>query len=238
MDCFWQSIAVYNSQLLWAQPVWFILAAAAAWLLAKRDSPVSRLAVRLFMAATCAWIAVVYFGIYAECRAYNEIEVAIWLLMAFIWTFDAFDPCSCSERPKRRNLFAIVPLAAPVLYPILSLIFGHRWPDMTTPLMPCSVAVYMIGLILAFRARVNLVIVLIICHWMLLGITKAKVFSIPEDYLLVATTLPALWYFMCAYIRRQADSGHPLKPSPRVMMGVLAVIFLLIIALCVINVLS
>lgn len=233
MECFWQSIASYNSGMLLVQPLWLLLALMSVMLLWKRDSKPVRRCVRLFMAATCFWIAIAYFGIYARCRAYNEIEVAIWMLLGLIWVYDAFDPHSCSDRPRRRNFFAVFLLLAPLLYPLLSLVLGRRWPEITTPLMPCSVTVFMIGLILAFREKVNLVIVLLICHWMLLGITKATTFSLPEDYLLVIATLPALWSFMSAYIARHSSSGKFLKPSPRTMQSVLAVVFVLVIILCI-----
>jgi hypothetical protein len=57
------------------------------------------------------------------------------------------------------------------------------FPMMTSPVMPCSVAVFTIGLLLAFSQRVNLFLILFLCHWALIGFTKTYFFQIPEDFL-------------------------------------------------------
>lgn len=54
----------------------------------------------------------------------------------------------------------------------------------TTPVMPCSVAVFTIGLMLAFSERINIVLAMFLCHWALIGLSKVYFFGIPEDYLL------------------------------------------------------
>ena len=57
--------------------------------------------------------------------------------------------------------------------------------------MPCSVALYTIGLLLAFSKRVNLFVILFLCHWSLIGLSKVYFFGIPEDLLLAGALVPA-----------------------------------------------
>ena len=83
----------------------------------------------------------------------------------------------------------------------------------TTPVMPCSVAVFTIGLMLAFSERINIVLAMFLCHWALIGLSKVYFFGIPEDYLLACSIVPALYIFFREYIR--SNEGRPTKPSPR-----------------------
>ena len=81
---------------------------------------------------------------------------------------------------------------------------------MTMPVMPCSVAVFTIGLMLAFTHRINIFLVLFLCHWALIGLAKVYFFGIPEDFLLAASTVPALYLFSANTSPRTANCA----PSP------------------------
>ena len=59
--------------------------------------------------------------------------------------------------------------------------------------MPCSVAVFTIGLLLAFSRRVNLLVILFLCHWALIAFSKVYIYKIPEDLLLASATVPAIY---------------------------------------------
>ena len=112
------------------------------------------------------------------------------------------------------------------VYPLFSLLLGRTFPMITSPVMPCSVAVFTIGLMLAFSERVNIVLAMFLCHWALIGLSKVYFFGIPEDYLLACSIVPALYLFFREYIRDNA--GRPTKPSPRVLNALLAVMCLII----------
>lgn len=73
------------------------------------------------------------------------------------------------------------------------------FPMMTSPVMPCSVAVFTIGLLLAFSKRVNIFLVMFLCHWALIGFTKTYFFHIPEDFLLASSAVPGLYLFFKEY---------------------------------------
>lgn len=232
MNTFWTSIAAYNAATWCVQPLWLIAAAISVMALWRHDVRAVRSSVRLFMAASSFWLAGIYFMVYCKDRSYHEIEAIVWVLIGALWVYDTFDPKASPDRPNRHNPMAFALLAAPVAYPLFSLMLGRHWPEVMTPLMPCSLAVFMLGLLLGFRERINLILVMLLCHWMLLGIAKTTVFDLPEDYLLVIATLPALWVFFSAYIRRGSARG-PMKPSPTLMRILLITVFLLILILCI-----
>lgn len=62
-------------------------------------------------------------------------------------------------------------------------------------------------------------IVLFLCHWSLIGLTKIYFFDIPEDYLLVAASVPAIYLFFKQYFL--SDLNKPTKPNARIINGLL-----------------
>ena len=94
----------------------------------------------------------------------------------------------------------------------------------TSPVMPCSVSVFTIGLLLFFVHRVNLFLVLLLCHWALIGLTKAGSFHIPEDFVLVATAIPGLYLFFKE--RYLTDPHRSTKPDAKYINA-------LLIAVCI-----
>ena len=103
--------------------------------------------------------------------------------------------------------------AMPFLYPLLSWARGMDFPMMTTSVMPCSVAVFTIGLLLAFSRKVNLLIILFLCHWALISFSKVYIYHIPEDLLLASATVPAIYLFFKNYFDQNLHQAT--KPSAK-----------------------
>lgn len=224
MEIFWNTIAAYNAATWPAQIGFTIVAAFLFALLYLRPTSAVRVAVKLFMALLNFWIAGVYYMVYCRPREYHGTLALFWAVMGGIWIYDLCVKHASLERTGRHNAFAPLLLAMPLLYPFCSLALGRSFPMMTMPVMPCSVAVFTIGLMLAFSERVNIVLAMFLCHWALIGLSKVYFFGIPEDYLLACSTVPALYIFFREYIRANAD--RPTKPSGRVLDT-------LLLALCI-----
>ncbi len=143
-----------------------------------------------------------------------------------IWIYDLLVKHASLERTGQHNAFAVLLLAMPLIYPLCSLALGHEFPMMTSPVMPCSVAVFTIGLMLAFSEQVNIVLAMFLCHWALIGLSKVYFFGIPEDYLLACSTVPALYIFFREYVRSNAD--RPTKPSAHVLDALLIALSLVV----------
>ena len=115
----------------------------------------------------------------------------------------------------------------PLLYPLMSLAMGRSFPMMTSPVMPCSVVVFTIGLMLAFSERVNMILAMMLCHWAFIGLSKVYIFGIPEDYLMACSVVPALYVFLREYIVWVGSHGVS-KPSPRVLRALLLVLCVIV----------
>ncbi len=223
METFWKTIAAYNAATWPVQLGLTLVAVVLLYGLYHRPTPAVRIAMKLFMAFLNFWIAGVYYMVYCRPREYHGMLALFWAVMGGIWIYDLSVKHASLERTGQHNAFALSMLAMPLLYPLCSLALGREFPMMTMPVMPCSVAVFTIGLMLAFSERVNIVLVLFLCHWALIGLSKVYFFGIPEDYLLACSTVPALYIFFREYVR--SNAGRPTKPS-------VCVLDVLLVAVC------
>ena len=226
METFWNTIAAYNEGTWPAQIVWTLAGALLVVLLRLRPSRGVRIAMKLYMAGLNFWIAGVYYLVYCGQRQHNDMLALFWAIMGGIWIYDLVARNASLARTGHHPHFALPLMLMPLVYPAVSLLLGRSFPMMTSPVMPCSVAVFTVGLMLAFSERVNIVLAMFLCHWALIGLSKVYFFGIPEDYLLACSIVPALYLFFREYIRDNA--GRPTKPSPRVLNALLAVMCLII----------
>ena len=82
------------------------------------------------------------------------------------------------------------------------------------------------ALLLAFTHRINIFLVLFLCHWALIGLAKVYFFGIPEDFLLAASTVPALYLFFREYIAKNRELRT--KPDARMLNGLLILLCIVI----------
>lgn len=226
MEIFWDTIAAYNAATWPVQIVWVVAAAVLTGLLYRRPTPAVQLAMKGFMALLNFWIAIVYFLLFCRIREYYNLLALFWGIMGFIWIYEIAAKRPTFERTDHHPPFALVLFAMPLVYPLFSLALGREFPMMTSPVMPCSVAVFTIGLMLAFSRRVNIVLAMLLCHWALVGLSKVYFFGIPEDFLMACSVVPALYLFFRAYV--QSHRTERTKPSPRVLNALLVVLCIVI----------
>ncbi len=226
MEIFWNTIARYNAATWPWQIAIVLLATILTLLLYLRPTRGVKLAMKLFLALLNAWIAVVYFLVYCGERSYSNVLALFWGIMAAIWFYDLFTDFTRFERTERPNGFALLLYLMPLVYPLFSLARGLSFPMMTLPVMPCSVAVFTIGLMLAFTRRINIFLVLFLCHWALIGLAKVYFFGIPEDFLLAASTVPALYLFFREYIAKNRELRT--KPDARMLNGLLILLCIVV----------
>ena len=132
-------------------------------------------------------------------RAAHDLLALFWAIMGCIWVYDLAVGHASLQRTGNHKAFAALLFAMPLVYPLFSLLLGRTFPMITSPVMPCSVAVFTIGLMLAFSERVNIVLAMFLCHWALIGFTKTYFFHIPEDFLLASSAVPGLYLFFKEY---------------------------------------
>ena len=226
METFWNTIAEYNRGTWIAQCIITLTGIVLTILLYRRPTMGVKRTMKAYMVFVNGWIAAVYYMIYGGIRSYHYILAIFWGILALIWLWDLWTNYTTFERNRRYSYLVAVLYAMPFLYPLLSWLRGMEFPMMTTTVMPCSVAVFTIGLLLGFSRKVNLLIILFICHWALISFSKIYVYHIPEDVLLAASTVPAIYLFFKNYFDQNLHKET--KPSARFMNGFLITICVII----------
>lgn len=213
MKIFWETIADYNSATWIYQIIIIAIGILLTTMLICKPEGRIKIAMKLYLIFTYLWISVVYYHIYCHKRSYNNILSIFWFIMAMAWIWDLITGYTQFERNKKYDILAYILLAMPFLYPLLSLMRGLEFPAITSPVMPCSIVTFTIGLLLLFSRKVNLFIILLLCHWSIIGLSKTYLFNIPEDFLLASASVPALYLFFKEYFLR--DLHKSTKPKAK-----------------------
>ena len=155
---------------------------------------------KLYLIFLNVWIASVYYMIYCEPRSYNSVLAGFWGIMAIFWIYDLKVNYTPFDRTHKHTALAVLLCMLPLAYPLFSIIRGMSFPMMTSPVMPCSVAVFTIGLLLAFfQTSQYLSRHVSFATGHLIGFTKTYFFHIPEDFLLASSAVPGLYLFFKEY---------------------------------------
>lgn len=187
---------------------------------------------KLFLVFLNAWVAIVYYHIYCQPRSYSNALAAFWGIMCLFWVYDLKVNYTPFQLTRKHTKLAMLLCFLPLAYPLFSLARGMSFPMMTSPVMPCSVAVFTIGLLLAFSKRVNIFLILFLCHWALIGFTKTYFFHIPEDFLLASSAVPALYLFFKEYIASNLHTSTHLRArllnlAILIVCGAIGVLFMI-----------
>ncbi len=221
MDIFWSTISLYNSATWIYQLIITLIGIVLTLLLLRRPDRWVKIAMKVFLILVYLWIAIVYYHIYCAARSYNIIMSIYWGFLAAAWIWDLARGYTQFEYNRKYAGLATLLLLMPFLYPLLSWLRGLSFPEITSPIMPCSVVVFTFGLLLMMSWKVNLFIILLLSHWAMIGLSKTYFFNIPEDFLLVATTIPALYlFFRDYYLRHITDENS--KPKRKYVNLLLA----------------
>lgn len=226
MSIFWKTIALYNSSTWFYQLIISLIGILLTVLLINKPRRWVKLWMKGYLIFINLWIAFVYYYIYCAERSYNEVMTLFWTIMAGIWVVDAGMRYTTFERSHKYDFLSYLFLLMPFLYPVLSLARGLTFPGITSPVMPCSVAIFTIGLLLMFSRKINMFLVLFLCHWSLIGLSKTYFFNIPEDFLLASASVPALYLFFKEYFTNGLHKET--KPGVKLINWLLVILCILV----------
>lgn len=211
MNIFWETIAQYNAGTWIYQLIITLVGLWLTYSLFHHPTPAKKKGMKLYLIFINAWVAVVYYHIYCDPRSYSNALALFWGIMCVFWIYDLIVDYTPFKLNHKHKKLAVLLCFLPLAYPLFSVARGMDFPMMTSPVMPCSVAVFTIGLLLAFSQRVNLFLILFLCHWALIGFTKTYFFQIPEDFLLASSAVPGLYLFFKEYIAANLHTATHLK---------------------------
>ncbi len=224
MEVFWKSIAAYN-EATWIWQLCFIIAAAVlTCFLWFRPGKRIVLAVKALMVAESLWIAFVYYLDFCSTRDYSGVLTIFWCMVAAAWVYDMVTKFSTFEKSGKYRWWGLVMLLLPLLYPVISLLRGMTFPEMTTPMLPSGVALYMLGMLMTFNSKINFFAFIFILHWAIISISKIVIFNIPEDALLAIACLPAMYIFLSDAVNRTPSPSKPSAKAVKILVFTITVL--------------
>jgi hypothetical protein len=219
MHIFWKTIGLYNSATWIGQLLIVVTGIILTVFLIRKNSPGVKRSMKIYLTGVYLWVSVVYYLIYCAERSYNTLTALFWGVMAIAWIWDTVTDYTTFEYNKKYRVFAYLLLLSPFMYPVFSLLRGLRYPEIISPVMPCSVVTFTLGLLLLYSRKVNIFLVLLLCHWSLIGLAKTYYFQIPEDFILTGVSIPALYLFFNEYFIRNLPKD--IKPKAKYIHGLL-----------------
>ncbi len=228
MEIFWKTIGAYNSSTWIQQLILIVTGILLTVRLYRKPTENTKKAMKIFMVLINLWIAVFYYVIYCSERAYYYIFACFWGVVTCIWIYDLIKGNYNFERSYKYDKIAYILYAIPFIYPLISLWRGLHFPTVTSPVMPCTVTVFTIGILMSFSKKINLFLILFLFHWALLGISKIYLYKIPEDILLILCIIPVLFLYCKEYI----NSGVCTNTKPKAH----SIKLLLLVTCCIIGV--
>lgn len=232
MDIFWNTIADYNAATWPYQIGLMAVAAILTVILWLKPCTWAKVAMKIYMVSVSLWIAFVYYGQFASGRDYSSVMTIFWCMMAAAWIYDLVTHFSSFQKSGRYRPWGVIMLFLPLVYPLISVLRGMEFPMITTPMLPSAVALYMLGMLMAFNSRINFFAFIFIVHWSIIAISKIVLFDIPEDILLAAACLPSMFIFFKEAV--DADKTEH-KPSVKAVSALILLVAVLIGACMVIE---
>ncbi len=224
-EVFWNSIASYNAATWPWQIAMTALSAFFALVLWIRPCTWAKIAAKVYMVILSLWIAFVYYMKFGSVREYSNVMTIFWCMVAASWIYDLATHFSSFQKSGRYSIWGLVMLVLPLAYPLVSVLRGLEFPQITTPVIPSAVALYMLGMLMTFNRKINFFAFLLVLHWSVIAISKIAIFKIPEDALLAAACIPSLVIF---FLQALKSAGQEMKPCYKsVRMLILAVALIL-----------
>ena len=209
-EIFWNSIAEYNAATWPWQLAFMSVATVLTLILWFRPRTWAKVVMKIYMVTVSLWMAFVYYMTIAASREYSNVMAIFWCLMAASWIYDLVTRFSTFQKSGKYRPWGIIMLILPLAYPAVSLLRGCEFPFMTTPMLPSAVALYMLGMLMAFNRKINFFAFILILHWAVTAISKIRIFGIPEDAILAAACIPSMVIF---YLQMLDTCRRDLKPS-------------------------
>lgn len=227
-EIFWNSISAYNAATWPWQLAFVAVAAVLTLVLWFRPARWARTAMKIYMVAVSLWIAFVYYMKFAAARDFSNVLTIFWCMVAASWLYDLVTGFSTFQKSGKTRFWGAVMLLLPLAYPLISIARGLEFPQVTTPVIPSAVALYMLGMLMVFNRKINFFAFIFIFHWAIIAMSKISIFNIPEDILLAAACIPSMAVF---FIRAVRSAGQEYKPS-RKYVEVLIVAVALVAGAC------
>lgn len=175
----------YNLDV-WPAQVFMIFLAVVLVILVYRGKPTPSRLVNLMLGAFWIWMGLVYHILYfSEINKAAYIFGLLFIIQGMLFGYQALVHWQgiLYGRPSAfRTIAGWVFIGyALLVYPLLSVVFGHTYPEMPTFGLPCPTTIFTFGLLMFSVSRIPRYLLLIPFLWSLVGFSAAISLGILED---------------------------------------------------------
>ena len=189
---FFQVFVAYNTAV-WPAQILLVGTAVSCLVLAFRPERWAGKAIAFGLAALWAWMAVAYhWAFFAEINPAARIFGPLFLVEAALLLWVGFRTRDLHFEP-RRDLFGVVggllAACALVVYPLVGMALGHRYPAQPTFGLPCPTTIFTVGMLLWLKPKVPWGPLVVPLVWSGIGMTAVFYFGVFEDTMLPIATI-------------------------------------------------
>jgi nitrate reductase NapE component len=177
-NIFWEIIGHYNSQTKIIQIVLFALL-VISFVLSYMGK--IKWLVKLTLGIINIYIGIVFFGYYGTEKIQKYFALPLFIICGLLFIFECIK--NKNDEIEKNNKWQIILSTLYVLYPIISVVLGNRFPKMTTHIMPCPIISISIIIYSGYRNKGKLLLFVMLL-WGLTGV-KAFFANAYEDIILL-----------------------------------------------------
>jgi hypothetical protein len=187
----------YNVAVWPAQAVLTLLAVASVALLWTRVSWRGQ-AICAVLAVLWAWAGVVYhLGYFHHINPAATLFGVAFLSAAVLFAWQALVYRRLAiVSPARAALGLALVAYALAVYPMLSTVFGHAYPQAPTFGLPCPLTIYTVGILVFVAPPYPRHLLLVPAAWAVVGTQAAFLFGVYEDLGLAVAAIAAVWLWV------------------------------------------
>lgn len=180
-DAFWQVIRIYNKNTIAVQIILFVLLIMMVTLSyvgkIKRTAALAKFALGI----ANLFIGIAFFMFYGTEPIQKFFALPLYLMCGILFLYECFR--NKNDFLKKPNFIQILLLILYLIYPIVSILLGGRFPQMVTHIMPCPVVSLSIAVYSGYTKK-NKLLLALLTVWGLTGV-KSVIFSAYEDIILL-----------------------------------------------------
>ena len=173
-ETFWTQVGLYNEATLPVQAILIVAAVILVYLVFTKPGAKTDIWMKAFLALAFAWNGVVFFLIFTKNPISTFFGAPLFIILAILFAVDIFAKKTEFRFPdvKRRKLSTALWILLVFLYPLIGLPFGHTYPRMLTPVMPCPLTVFALAMAAAAAPKVDRKLYILLLPWALAGLPK------------------------------------------------------------------
>jgi hypothetical protein len=201
---FFSVFAGYNESVWPAQTGLYVLAIIGIVLAQRRSIAASR-GTYAVLAVLWLWMGLVYHaGFFAAINPAALGFALIFVVQSVLFAVLAVRQTTVAFAPRKDlaglagGLLIVLGL---VIYPVLSLAAGHRYPAQPTFGLPCPTTIFTLGLLLWARDRIPSAAFIIPLLWAAIGTFGAIQLGVIEDLSLAFSAIVVAWVWVAEILR-------------------------------------